>query len=162
METAIFYAQGQGYHNQPVDPGSSDFIAAYNTYRSKRPLCTHCGLLGHTVNKCYQIYSYPPGYRAPSGGAFRPTQTAGGNVRSAQTGTGPRGSSFYTTGQRLPQTQPLQSSMRQAQQNQRYYSTQKDSTVALVNTEQCLIISIFLMISSNLSKFNSFPLKVNT
>ncbi|XP_030949207.1 uncharacterized protein LOC115973109 [Quercus lobata] len=27
------------------------------------PTCSHCGLLGHTVEKCYKIHGYPPGYK---------------------------------------------------------------------------------------------------
>ena len=29
----------------------------------ERPLCTHCKMLGHTVDKCYKIHGYPPGYK---------------------------------------------------------------------------------------------------
>uniref|UniRef100_A0A2N9IF64 Integrase catalytic domain-containing protein n=1 Tax=Fagus sylvatica TaxID=28930 RepID=A0A2N9IF64_FAGSY len=31
----------------------------------KRPTCTHChcGLLGHTVDKCYKLHGFPPGYK---------------------------------------------------------------------------------------------------
>lgn len=32
--------------------------------RNNRPICTHCGLLGHTMEKCYKLHGYPPGYRA--------------------------------------------------------------------------------------------------
>lgn len=28
-----------------------------------RPLCTHCGLLGHILDKCYKLYSYPLVYK---------------------------------------------------------------------------------------------------
>uniref|UniRef100_A0A2N9GRD9 Reverse transcriptase Ty1/copia-type domain-containing protein n=1 Tax=Fagus sylvatica TaxID=28930 RepID=A0A2N9GRD9_FAGSY len=31
--------------------------------KKERPLCTHCGLLGHTMDKCYKLHGYPPGYR---------------------------------------------------------------------------------------------------
>lgn len=31
-----------------------------------RPLCTHCKMLGHTVDKCYKIHGYPPGYKSSS------------------------------------------------------------------------------------------------
>ncbi|CAN1745883.1 hypothetical protein LINPERHAP1_LOCUS2603 [Linum perenne] len=30
---------------------------------SKRPVCTHCGAIGHTIEKCYKKIGYPPGYR---------------------------------------------------------------------------------------------------
>lgn len=29
--------------------------------KKERPLCTHCGMLGHTIEKCYKIHAYPQG-----------------------------------------------------------------------------------------------------
>ncbi|XP_075646331.1 uncharacterized protein LOC142617361 [Castanea sativa] len=29
----------------------------------ERPTCSHYGLLGHTIEKCYRIHGYPPGYK---------------------------------------------------------------------------------------------------
>ncbi|XP_010552464.2 PREDICTED: uncharacterized protein LOC104822813 [Tarenaya hassleriana] len=51
----------------PTDTKSSDVVAAIsgNQLRPKqKPLCTHCGMYGHTVNKCYKLHGYPPGYRS--------------------------------------------------------------------------------------------------
>ncbi|CAN1170518.1 Retrovirus-related Pol polyprotein from transposon RE2 [Linum perenne] len=31
--------------------------------RGKRPICSHCGIIGHTVDKCYKKNGFPPGYR---------------------------------------------------------------------------------------------------
>ncbi|XP_075666001.1 uncharacterized protein LOC142635805 [Castanea sativa] len=31
--------------------------------KKERPLCTHCNMLGHTVDKCYKLHKYPPGYK---------------------------------------------------------------------------------------------------
>ncbi|KAK0596646.1 hypothetical protein LWI29_017704 [Acer saccharum] len=28
-----------------------------------RPLCTHCGVIDHIIDKCYKLYGYPPGYK---------------------------------------------------------------------------------------------------
>ena len=28
-----------------------------------RPTCSHCGKIGHFMEKCYQLVSYPPGYK---------------------------------------------------------------------------------------------------
>ncbi|KAI9162420.1 hypothetical protein LWI28_027130 [Acer negundo] len=28
-----------------------------------RPLCTHCGIVGHVMDKCYKLHGYPPGYK---------------------------------------------------------------------------------------------------
>lgn len=36
--------------------------------RGKREglLCSHCGVLGHTVDRCFKIHGYPPGFKAKS------------------------------------------------------------------------------------------------
>lgn len=39
----------------------SRFVKTYN--RKKKLVCTHCGLTGHTVDKCYKLHGYPPGYK---------------------------------------------------------------------------------------------------
>jgi len=31
--------------------------------RKDRPICSHCGISGHTVEKCYRIHGFPPGYK---------------------------------------------------------------------------------------------------
>jgi hypothetical protein len=31
--------------------------------KNGRPQCTHCRLLGHTVDKCYKLHEFPPGYK---------------------------------------------------------------------------------------------------
>ncbi|XP_075633928.1 uncharacterized protein LOC142606467 [Castanea sativa] len=35
-----------------------------NNFKGKeRPLCTHCVNLGHTVDKCYKLHGFPPGFK---------------------------------------------------------------------------------------------------
>ena len=31
--------------------------------KTRRPQCTHCGAMGHVVDKCYKLHGYPPGYK---------------------------------------------------------------------------------------------------
>ncbi|KAK4569110.1 hypothetical protein RGQ29_004487 [Quercus rubra] len=31
--------------------------------KKERPLCTHCNMLGHTMDKCYKLHGYPPSYK---------------------------------------------------------------------------------------------------
>ena len=31
--------------------------------KKERPFCTHCNYHGHTVEKCYKLHGYPPGYK---------------------------------------------------------------------------------------------------
>ena len=37
----------------------------YNSYKGNhdKPISTHCGFLRHTIDKCYEIHGYPPGYK---------------------------------------------------------------------------------------------------
>ena len=35
----------------------------FNRSRTGRPQCTHCGAMGHVVNKCYKLHGYPPRYK---------------------------------------------------------------------------------------------------
>ncbi|XP_048605154.1 uncharacterized protein LOC106384389 [Brassica napus] len=77
---------------------SMEFAAAYNAYRPRgnRPLCTHCGQLGHTVAKCFKLHGYPPGYRPPSSGYQG--QSYGASQRSFT----PRGQHNYTPRSQIP------------------------------------------------------------
>ncbi|KAK4484980.1 hypothetical protein RD792_007587 [Penstemon davidsonii] len=33
--------------------------------RKDRPFCTHCNMAGHTIDTCFKIHGFPPGYRPP-------------------------------------------------------------------------------------------------
>jgi len=35
--------------------------------RKDRPICSHCGISSHTVEKCYRIHGFPPGYKFNKG-----------------------------------------------------------------------------------------------
>ena len=37
-----------------------------NFGKKERPVCSHCGITGHIVEKCYKVYGYPPGYKSRS------------------------------------------------------------------------------------------------
>ena len=39
-----------------------DAIAGNSKPKRKRPICSHCGIQGHTIDKCYKLHGYPPGY----------------------------------------------------------------------------------------------------
>lgn len=39
---------------------------------SNRPYCTHCNFQGHTVDKCYKLHGYPPGYKSNNSNNFKP------------------------------------------------------------------------------------------
>ncbi|XP_019085232.1 PREDICTED: uncharacterized protein LOC109126295 [Camelina sativa] len=93
------------------------YIAAYNTVRPQKPVCTHCGHLGHTIQKCYRLHGFPPGYK---------TNTGGYKVNNMNP------SSFNP---RMQNTQ-LQPRMPQSQPRMPYDPIQKANTVANVYAEQ--------------------------
>uniref|UniRef100_A0A2N9HIL3 Retrovirus-related Pol polyprotein from transposon TNT 1-94-like beta-barrel domain-containing protein n=1 Tax=Fagus sylvatica TaxID=28930 RepID=A0A2N9HIL3_FAGSY len=34
--------------------------------KKDKPICSHCGFRGHTVDKCYKLHGYPPGFKGKS------------------------------------------------------------------------------------------------
>ncbi|XP_057975847.1 uncharacterized protein LOC131163123 [Malania oleifera] len=32
--------------------------------KKEKPVCSHCGLLGHTAEICYKVHGYPPSYKS--------------------------------------------------------------------------------------------------
>ncbi|CAA7054923.1 unnamed protein product [Microthlaspi erraticum] len=52
-------ASDQGSYNGPMD--NAAYAASYS--RQQKPVCTHCGRTGHTVQKCYKLHGYPPGHK---------------------------------------------------------------------------------------------------
>ena len=36
---------------------------AFVKSKNGRPQCTHCGAMGHVVDKCYKLHGYPHGYK---------------------------------------------------------------------------------------------------
>uniref|UniRef100_A0A2N9GBZ5 Reverse transcriptase Ty1/copia-type domain-containing protein n=1 Tax=Fagus sylvatica TaxID=28930 RepID=A0A2N9GBZ5_FAGSY len=55
-----------------VDSGATALaVTNYKSYggnknfgKKERPVCSHCGITGHTVEKCHKIHGYPPGYKS--------------------------------------------------------------------------------------------------
>ena len=48
-----------------ISSASAPSSAAATTFRGKnRPICSHCGITGHTAEKCYHLHGYPPGFKA--------------------------------------------------------------------------------------------------
>ncbi|CAL9217116.1 unnamed protein product [Arabidopsis halleri] len=66
VQSTVNYNQNQGNYNSYSYGGPLDnsAYAMHNHYRPRapRPLCTHCGLSGHVIQKCYKLHGYPPGY----------------------------------------------------------------------------------------------------
>ncbi|KAK0591763.1 hypothetical protein LWI29_007526 [Acer saccharum] len=58
VKTDVAKSGGSGSQNSQ----NSNSNASKNQKREK-PYCTHCKILGHTVDRCYKIHGYPPGYK---------------------------------------------------------------------------------------------------
>lgn len=37
--------------------------ASFNNQKQNRSICSHCGYTGHTVETCFKIHGYPPGFK---------------------------------------------------------------------------------------------------
>ncbi|KAL5560246.1 hypothetical protein UlMin_036457 [Ulmus minor] len=46
---------------------SAYFKGKYDNRQFEKPTCTHCGYIGHTIDKCYKLHGYPPGFRFKNG-----------------------------------------------------------------------------------------------
>lgn len=54
-----------------------NLVAAYRRGYNRdrpRPICSHCCMAGHTVNRCYKLHGYPQGYKPPSRDSRPPSQ----------------------------------------------------------------------------------------
>jgi hypothetical protein len=38
-----------------------------NSFRKDRPVCSHCGVSGHTMEKCYRLHGFPPSFKFNKG-----------------------------------------------------------------------------------------------
>ncbi|KAL4650764.1 hypothetical protein ACB092_01G111800, partial [Castanea dentata] len=60
---------GHGSNNGPFVESTALAAKAMNldskTFKKtmEKPTCSHCGLHGHTLEKCYKLHGYPPGYK---------------------------------------------------------------------------------------------------
>ena len=65
---------------------SSHYRGNYRGQKKERPFCTHCNFHGHTIDRCYKLHGYPPGYktkpRTPNASA--PVAMASANQASDQ------------------------------------------------------------------------------
>ncbi|KAL5746921.1 hypothetical protein ACOSQ2_024218 [Xanthoceras sorbifolium] len=52
---------------QPILPSPPTPYTAASLSQNKpkrdRPICSHCGITGHFVDRCYKRHGYPPGYK---------------------------------------------------------------------------------------------------
>ena len=72
VDTGIAFAvkDGSMKRNDRAGPGTSTQMKAgmgnSKSQRKDRPFCTHCNTAGHTIERCYKLHGYPPGYKMRS------------------------------------------------------------------------------------------------
>ncbi|KAL5787305.1 hypothetical protein ACOSP7_004254 [Xanthoceras sorbifolium] len=54
---------------------SVDAFSSQSMKKKDRPICSHCGIMGHTMDRCYKLHGYPPGYK-PKGKAQQQQQSS--------------------------------------------------------------------------------------
>jgi hypothetical protein len=42
---------------------SANVKNAKQAFRKPKPVCSHCGVTGHTIEKCYRIHGFLPGFK---------------------------------------------------------------------------------------------------
>lgn len=62
--------------NSQSNVASSSRSNSQTNKKKERPHCTHCNVLGHTVDRCYKLHGYPPGYRNQKGNSTPSTAAA--------------------------------------------------------------------------------------
>ena len=55
VESTVLAAKSQNF--------SSESTTNLNNKEKDRSLCTHCGKLGHTIDKCYKLHGFSPGFK---------------------------------------------------------------------------------------------------
>ena len=89
FQNSVSEAEVAGY----AGPTENMAYAVNNNYRGKpRPICTHCGIAGHIVQKCFKIHGYPPGHRYHNATSQR-TSSAVGSYSNRTTQSKPNQSS---------------------------------------------------------------------
>ena len=53
----------QAAENISIDPKSKGA-------KKEKPMCAHCGVVGHVKEKCFKFHGYPPNYKKLGKGSF--------------------------------------------------------------------------------------------
>ena len=59
--------------NFPRFSSNSGVFGGKNSKGKDKPICTHCGRLGHVVKKCFKLHGFPPDFK-PKGKNFMVNQ----------------------------------------------------------------------------------------
>ena len=77
VESAALFSRGTN-----TSSNKGNYASKYNG-KKERPVCSHCGILGHVVDKCYKIHGYPPGCKNKGKGHSANQVSLGSNLDNA-------------------------------------------------------------------------------
>ena len=60
----------------------NDYSGENRFQKKDKPFCTHCNFQGHTVDQCYKLHGYPPGYKQKQKGVSVNQVSSNHNVDS--------------------------------------------------------------------------------
>nr|XP_023887900.1 uncharacterized protein LOC112000030 [Quercus suber] len=83
IESTTLAVKGSNANFNPNFPGffGNSGASGKNSKGRDRPICTHCGKLGHVMEKCFKLHGFPPGFK-PKGKNFMVNQV---NIQEACT-----------------------------------------------------------------------------
>jgi len=53
--------------SRPAAGNFTRYGKSSSSFRKDRPTCSHCGVYGHTMEKCYRLHGFPPGFKFTKG-----------------------------------------------------------------------------------------------
>jgi len=62
IESTTLVVKNQGFNQSSSFLSNNGKNFKGNTGK-ERPVCSHCGKVGHIMEKCYKLVGYPPGYK---------------------------------------------------------------------------------------------------
>lgn len=62
VENSVLFTRNQETQSHSSTVGNRS-TGKYFNQKKDRPLCSRCGFIGHTVDKCYKLHGYPPSYK---------------------------------------------------------------------------------------------------
>lgn len=72
------------YANSKGNSGNSNWNKGGN--KKERPFCTHCNMLGHTLDKCYKLHGNPLGYKPKGKSNANANQVSSNQILASETG----------------------------------------------------------------------------
>ncbi|KAJ0742666.1 hypothetical protein HanPI659440_Chr10g0366771 [Helianthus annuus] len=85
---SVSFVAKSNQSNQNIDPRRRNFRGPNPNLK-----CTHCNMLGHTVDHCFEIIGYPLGMKKRTGGSFVRNNN-GNNTNKSSMSSGPSSSAM--------------------------------------------------------------------